>query len=600
MAAKRKTFEGSANPMIAGAAFGRTLVIGLCVLGLGACPDPVAPENDVNLDAGAGVDPGANKEPAIPPPAPRYDVEIAEITLNQGIALTLFSKAESEAEPGNGEAPPPVEEPEPLPGAAFGESCTQDSDCQTQYCTQFLNTCGEQCENGAQGCAADPNCCPISGADTCFFGLCVAGGGGGGGFGGGQAGPVDVPPVPGRAGRLHVTLEPRPDFEGRSLEVQVRSGGSVAANQQVELSSAADPDRNLSFVLGGDALTLQNGLQVQVREVGGDVIAAWPETGEEVPENITSTGTLKVVLVPVQYSADGSNRQPDMSDAQLQRYTDWMTRLYPLQQLDLSVRSSPLVVDYQVTTRGWSQFLQDVQTLRNQDQPANDVYYHALIAPADSFETFCGQGCVLGLGIVGTVTDPDSRVSCGIGFTGDVAASTLAHEVGHAHGREHAPCGLFGQPSDPGYPHSDAAIGAVGYDINTNQEIDAARKDIMSYCEPVWVSDYTYAALAERMNALASQQASILMQPRSYDVLIVEIDGELSRGKRIEAPFVSDERLQVIEFLDDDERVLDVREVPSHRLAEGEGAFLYIAESAPAKTQWVRYGAAMMPWEPQL
>lgn len=595
LATKKENFEG----MSIGFGCLKVGLVGLLVLGLGACPDPAVAGPDSETDAGEGVDPGDGKVPETPPPEPRYDVEIAEVTLNQGIAVTLYSSAENEPDPGGPEEPsPPVEEPEPLPGAAFGESCTQDADCQTQYCTQFLSTCGEQCESGPQGCAADPNCCPISGADTCFFGLCVAGGGGGiGGGGGGQAGPVDVPPVPGRAGRLNVTLEALPDFQARALEVQVRSGGNIAASQQVELSSAADPARNLRFALGADVLTLQDGLQVQVRELGGDVIAAWPDAGEEVPAQTTSTGTLRVVLVPVQYGGDGSNRLPDMSEAQLQRYADWMTRLYPLQNLELSVRSTPMVVNYEVTTRGWSQFLQDVQTLRNQDRPANDVYYHALIAPADSFETFCGQGCVLGLGILGTVADADSRVSSGVGFTGDVAASTLAHEVGHAHGREHAPCGLFGQPSDPGYPHSEAAIGAVGYDINTNQEIDAARKDIMSYCEPVWVSDYTYAALAERMNALSSQQASLLVQPRSYDVLIVELDGALSRGKKIDAPFVSLERPQVIEFLDDDEEILDVREVPSHRLGEGEGAFLYIAEEAPAKTQWVRYGDQMMLWE---
>ena len=40
------------------------------------------------------------------------------------------------------------------------------------------------------------------------------------------------------------------------------------------------------------------------------------------------------------------------------------------------------------------------------------------------------------------------------------SVNTAAHEVGHAHGREHAPCG-GAQSTDPSFPYSNGGIGGV-------------------------------------------------------------------------------------------------------------------------------------------
>ncbi len=54
--------------------------------------------------------------------------------------------------------------------------------------------------------------------------------------------------------------------------------------------------------------------------------------------------------------------------------------------------------------------------------------------------------------------------------------------------REHAPCGLYGQPSDRGYPYDDAELGHPGYDILEGELISATESvDMMSYCEPIWI-----------------------------------------------------------------------------------------------------------------
>ncbi len=68
----------------------------------------------------------------------------------------------------------------------------------------------------------------------------------------------------------------------------------------------------------------------------------------------------------------------------------------------------------------------------------------------------------------------------------------IAHELGHNLSLWHAPCG---DPSgvDPAYPYEDGSIGAWGYDHRGDSLIDKDKaKDLMTYCEPEWVSDYHF------------------------------------------------------------------------------------------------------------
>ena len=68
----------------------------------------------------------------------------------------------------------------------------------------------------------------------------------------------------------------------------------------------------------------------------------------------------------------------------------------------------------------------------------------------------------------------------------------IAHELGHNLSLRHAPCGGAGSP-DPAYPYGVGSIGAWGYDHRGDSLIDKDEaKDLMTYCEPEWVSDYHF------------------------------------------------------------------------------------------------------------
>ncbi|VAW32251.1 hypothetical protein MNBD_CHLOROFLEXI01-3228 [hydrothermal vent metagenome] len=91
------------------------------------------------------------------------------------------------------------------------------------------------------------------------------------------------------------------------------------------------------------------------------------------------------------------------------------------------------------------------------------------------------------------------------------------HELGHNFGRQHAPCNVSG---DPNYPYAGASIGQYGLDgIGGSLQLlsPGGYVDMMSYCDPVWVSDYTYKALYNDQVAngafiWAPTQESLLIQ----------------------------------------------------------------------------------------
>jgi hypothetical protein len=79
----------------------------------------------------------------------------------------------------------------------------------------------------------------------------------------------------------------------------------------------------------------------------------------------------------------------------------------------------------------------------------------------------------------------------------------VAHELGHNFGRRHAPCG---GPSgvDANYPHANGGIGVYGLESNGTTLHPPTRPDLMTYCSPRWVSDYSYVGVVSRLQVASS------------------------------------------------------------------------------------------------
>jgi hypothetical protein len=127
-----------------------------------------------------------------------------------------------------------------------------------------------------------------------------------------------------------------------------------------------------------------------------------------------------------------------------------------------------------------------VQAVRVADGNRTDVLYYGLMANG------IPMGPIIGCNSGGVST----------GGIGD--GVTMAHELGHACGRPHSPCGTPGDPAYPAYEPYDpagtptASIGEYGLDISSGAiKSPAMFKDFMSYCGPRWVSLFVYGRLTD-------------------------------------------------------------------------------------------------------
>jgi hypothetical protein len=100
------------------------------------------------------------------------------------------------------------------------------------------------------------------------------------------------------------------------------------------------------------------------------------------------------------------------------------------------------------------------------------------------------------------LSQAQQRVAAGIAFADIASARVMAHELSHTFGRSHAPCNASA-PIDAGFPYVDAKIGAWGFDRRTQTFFDPANThDFLSSCSPIWISDYTYQAIVDRLAAV--------------------------------------------------------------------------------------------------
>ena len=292
---------------------------------------------------------------------------------------------------------------------------------------------------------------------------------------------------------------------------------SLASTWQVELDgSELQDDTSFRVVL----------VDADRGEGGGDE-ARFPRDKTVLPLASSATGSLEVVLVPIRWNVDRSGRLPDTSDKQLALYKSLFERVYPAKRVTLTVHE-PLDFARSGSFSAVNDALVDLRAKENID---NRAYVHGLMNPADSFDAFCNNGCTTGLGfVVDDPADGSIRVSSGTGFPGIDSAWTMLHEVGHQHGRSHAPCGVSG--ADRQFPQRDGTIGLWGYDRSTPTMLNITSHDFMSYCEDEWVSQYTWSALLTRIQAVGTpalerRLGDLAAAPTSLVRLVHRRDGEV-------------------------------------------------------------------------
>lgn len=217
--------------------------------------------------------------------------------------------------------------------------------------------------------------------------------------------------------------------------------------------------------------------------------------------------TLNVVVVPINYTHLPTG--VTYPGPNVDRISDWMMRAYPLSNMNVTIRSpynfsgnlregDSWVTKYPVETG----LLNRMSLLKESDLAANSTVYYAFVdlnydGDCDNTWFDCSNGGIAGIGWIG------QRESVGIDYgpfiSSDTTGELAGHEIGHNFGRYHVNCPA-GVPAniDANYPYAGASIGQYGLDgIGGTLELlsPSGYVDMMSYCDPVWVSDYTYKAL---------------------------------------------------------------------------------------------------------
>ncbi len=356
----------------------------------------------------------------------------------------------------------------------------------------------------------------------------------------GSPAPGTIPVVEGRPALLRVFVDTDGGYDQSPVTANLYLGSGSAPLVVTKTINGPSNDAALGSTINFDlpAEVMTGGLNYRVElqqpadhSDGNNPAASYPASGTDAI-NVQSNGQkLRIKIVPVSYQADGSGRLPDTSPSQLKAYEDLFFGMYPVREVEITVRQ-PMNWSYDVESygNGWGELLDAVANLRQQDGAPSDVYYYGAFSPASSPNQYCGGGCVAGLGMIGSAQDSYTRAAIGLGWTGDMATETAVHEVGHNHGREHAPCG-GAQGVDPGYPYAGAKIGVWGYDLVSKTLLNPnSTTDMMGYCSSIWVSDYTFKALFSRVKSV--NKAKVMVAPelldRVYDRARVDGEGNLT------------------------------------------------------------------------
>jgi hypothetical protein len=250
---------------------------------------------------------------------------------------------------------------------------------------------------------------------------------------------------------------------------------------------------------------------------------------------------MRVVLVPVQYESPACTATFDTSPESLAAYEEAMLQHNPAERVELEVHEPYVVNDLDLANANdFFALLERIQQLRAQEQPDPNVYYYGIFDNCAQCVGFEGlPGCVLGVAAglpddsMGSAVE---RVAIGAteldtpetGGLLDLGRTTFVHEVGHTQGRQHVACpGVQAGGPDPTYPYDEGKIGVWGWGtVDGEIRVADEHTDYMSYCNPVWVSDWQWGATFQRIRTLSSWDAAGMGSLDQHAVLVGSIDPE--------------------------------------------------------------------------
>lgn len=318
--------------------------------------------------------------------------------------------------------------------------------------------------------------------------------------------------------RVHFTVDS--DWVPHEVEARLKliypdSTEKVLTNTLMVEASSTEPDIKSTFFFGLLAEDIVPNLSYQVELYEHMDAHTKDPTIWATPQNPALVGIedapveMKIVLVPLHYTAEGKDVTAAPTEEALQALTNWMSDTNPVQNVTFELHE-PLEWNEEIF---WlDPVLQAVAQIRAQDAPAENVYYHALV-DIDCQFAGCGNGGLLGQAIdlpSDSKNDAYVRVASSIyhdpgGIPTALTLETIVHEHGHSQGLQHVFCPGGGSGgNDPNYPHPEGQIEGWGFGISNSLLYPPDYVDYMSYCHPQFVGPWTWSKTFNRIKTLTS------------------------------------------------------------------------------------------------
>ncbi|MBK5189540.1 MAG: hypothetical protein JJD97_14955, partial [Gemmatimonadaceae bacterium] len=206
---------------------------------------------------------------------------------------------------------------------------------------------------------------------------------------------------------------------------------------------------------------------------------SFPASGTPLALTVRNLPELYVRFIPVKQSVNGltGNVSSSNKDALLEK----TLKIHPIAAYSTDVHATyttdaPALTGSN-TNSAWGTILSEIQALRVAEGSSRN--YYGIV------KTSYTSG-IAGISYIGA--------GASVGYDGQGEIEIISHELGHAFGRLHAPCGVSGT-TDPSYPYPAGNIGAYGMDVSTATLYPPSTAEVMSYCHPQWISDYTYTGV---------------------------------------------------------------------------------------------------------
>lgn len=244
------------------------------------------------------------------------------------------------------------------------------------------------------------------------------------------------------------------------------------------------------------------GLRLRVTVDEEDLLPESDETNNslELSPAVGKANALAITAVPVVYKE---------KTATIYDFRDSLIEIFPVAQVTKQDRAPyTFTGDFTNVYGGWADLLGDIASLRNVD--GSQEHYFGLIDTSEG-------GGIAGLGFLG------QPAAVGLSYYGHI----VPHELGHNLSLPHAPCGPVSGTAS-GYPYAGGEIGTYGVIAENLQLVPKTYKDLMSYCQPTWISDFFYDRAQTFLEAQTFQTGAAVAAPMILVHGFITRDGQVT------------------------------------------------------------------------